>query len=151
MQSERGQGFLLIAPAVYPEDEYQELKASIEKICRKAEKICIESNVDNLNFALLAREEIFITVSVREKNAQFALYDKGNNKLIQECTIYEYKRNVNQFRLDLLEYRIENECRAVANGHVLSRENLDAAWMEKYRDEELNSEMSLVAKRGKGR
>ena len=132
MQSERGRGFLLEAPDRYPEYEYQYAKASVEKICDCAMKNCKLHGIENLNFAILAKESVFICVSVYQNESEFALYDRKSNMLIQECTIFDFKKYVTQSRLDVLAARIENECAAVSKGAVLDRKALDKAWKEKH-------------------
>ena len=135
MQSEYGYGFLLRAPADYPEADYQEIKNSIEKLCLFALNACKKANQEKLNFAIWSKEDIFVTVSVRANHAEFALFDKRANCIIQEYNIFEFEKYVNQAILNALAFRIENECKAVVNGSVLKRENLDLAWQEKYANE----------------
>lgn len=136
MQSVRGYGFILEAPLKYLEEEYQEWKAEIERICCKAEELCNNVEVIKANFALLAKEEVFISVSVYDGVAQFGLYDKGNDRLNQECNIFDFKRYVTKGRLDALELRIEKECKAIASGRELDRKNLDKAWNRRYAENE---------------
>lgn len=135
MQSILGYGFLLNAPENYPENEYQEIKSNIEKICRFAEQQCKAAEQNNLNFALRAGNQMFITVGVHNGQAEFALLDRENNCLIQECNIMMLKKYVDQNKIDLLAYRIENECDAIAKGNILNRTSLDNAWNIKYDNE----------------
>lgn len=141
MQSERGRGFLLDAPEQYPEYEYQNAKASVEKICDCAMMYCKMYGIQDLNFAVFAKESVFICVSVRQNESEFALYDKQNDRLIQECTIYDFNKYVTQSRLNILAARIENECQAVAKGAVLDRKLLDAAWQTKYENDMLQKDI----------
>ena len=159
MQTILGYGFLLDAPGNYPENEYQEIKNSIEKICRFAEYHCKAIKQNNLNFALRAGEKMFITVSVHNGQAEFALLDRKNNCLIQKCSIVMLKRYVDQSKMDLLAYRIENECNAIEKGSVLNRASLDYIWNAKYGEEEKQKkkkidgieEQVIFKTRGKGR
>lgn len=135
MQTERGYGFLLKAPQNYPEAEYQKYKALIEKVCRVAEKSCLQIGVQTQNFAIYVRDSIFITVGIKQGKAEFALFEKNTNRLIQECNIDDFVKYVNEDRLEALAYRIENECQAISKGGILGRKNLDIAWDEKYKSE----------------
>jgi hypothetical protein len=132
MQSEYGYGFLLKAPTEYPEEEYQELKTSIEQLCENALAACKSCGADNLNFAILSKNSIFVTVAVRESRAEFALYDRAGDRIIQECSIGDFKRYVSPRVLDDLTIRIEKECKAIVQGRILNRKNLDDAWNERF-------------------
>ena len=131
MQSFQGYGFLLKAPEQYYEAEYQELKGSIEKVCKYAEEECRKTGISNINFAIYVKETMFITVGIKEGVAEFALFDNTSSDLIQECSIYDFKRYVTEQRLDLFMCRIEKECKAVTRGQLLDRKKLDDAWNNK--------------------
>lgn len=143
MQSILGYGFLLYAPENYPENEYQEIKSCVENVCRFAEHQCKAANQDNLNFALRVGDKMFITVSVHNGQSEFALFDRENNCLIQKCNIVMLKKYIDQSKMDLLTYRIENECKAIARGSILNRASLDRIWNAKYGEEEKQKRISL--------
>ena len=131
MQSLPGYGFLLKAPQQYYEAEYQELKGSVEKICQYAENECKKAGISNINFAIYVKESTFITIGIKNNMAEFALFDNASSSLIQECSIYDFKKYVTEQRLDLFMCRIEKECKAVKRGQVLDRRKLDDVWNNK--------------------
>lgn len=135
MQSILGYGFLLKAPDDYPEGEYQETKAMVENLCKNAWKQCLNAKIEKMNFAIYAQDDIFITLSYRNEQIEFALFESSNKEIIQECSIFDFKKYVNNGRMDAFEYRIENECNAIRKGNILKRESLDASWEKKYREQ----------------
>lgn len=140
MQTEYGYGFLLKAPADYPEEDYQELKYSIEQLCDGALRKCRSCGAENLNFAILSKNSIFVTVSVHSGKAEFAIYNKEEHQIIQECSICELKKYVSPSLMEALAMRIENECNAILKGSILNRKTLDDAWSEKYERERLEQD-----------
>ena len=70
------------------------------------------------------------------------------------------KKYVDQNKIDLLAYRIENECDAIAKGNILNRTSLDNAWSIKYDNEKKREEETVdfekdgqanFKRRGRGR
>lgn len=136
MQSIIGYGFRMLAPDNCLENEYQEIKDIIERACRFAEHQCKAAEQSDLNFALRAGDGMFITISVHNGKAEFAMLDRKNDCLIQECDISMLKKYVDEDKMDLLSYRIENECDAIARGNILNRTTLDQKWRDKHDKED---------------
>lgn len=145
MQSILGYGFLLKAPDDYPEEQYQEKKAMIEKLCINAWKSCVNAKIEKMNFAIYAQDDIFISISFRNNQIEFALFDTSKKEIMQECSIFDFDKFVNKSRIQALEFRIENECKAIGKGNILKRESLDLAWEEKYQKQQHYEEDSLKA------
>lgn len=132
MQSIETYGFI----AEYDEKntpQYSELKDAIERLCRSAESYSKIYNKNPLIQYLHLENKMYITCGVINGHAEFGIYNKKNQDIVQYMPVNSYRENMIEAIYELKD-RIEIIAK---NPHVLKINPLKELWTDLFQQKGL--------------